>query len=80
MLSYELKSLIYVSQASQTRTRAAGVPNGFRDRAISLYSCKIIDKKEILRTVSNTYLLMYGAEPFLRSYQLCSHSENSQQL
>jgi hypothetical protein len=29
------------------------VPNGFRDRAISLYSSKIVDKKEILRTVSN---------------------------
>jgi hypothetical protein len=28
--------------------------NGFRDRAISLYSSKIVDKKEILRTVSNT--------------------------
>jgi hypothetical protein len=26
------------------------------------------------------YLLTYGAEPFLRSCQLCSHSENSQQL
>jgi hypothetical protein len=30
------------------------IPNGFRDRAISQYSCKIVDKKEILRTVSNT--------------------------
>jgi hypothetical protein len=30
------------------------VPNGFRDRAISLYSSKIVDKKEILRTVANT--------------------------
>jgi hypothetical protein len=30
------------------------IPNGFRDRAISLYSSKIVDKKEILRTVSNT--------------------------
>jgi hypothetical protein len=30
------------------------IPNGFRYRAISLYSSKIIDKKEILRTVSNT--------------------------
>jgi hypothetical protein len=30
------------------------VPNGFRDRAISLYSSKIVDKKEILRTASNT--------------------------
>jgi hypothetical protein len=30
------------------------IPNGFRDRAMSLYSSKIIDKKQILRTVSNT--------------------------
>jgi hypothetical protein len=30
------------------------IPNGFRDRAISLYSSKIDDKKQILRTVSNT--------------------------
>jgi hypothetical protein len=29
------------------------IPNGFRDRAISLYSSKIVDKKEIFRTVSN---------------------------
>jgi hypothetical protein len=30
------------------------IPNGLRDRAISLYSSKIVDKKEILRTGSNT--------------------------
>jgi hypothetical protein len=30
------------------------IPIGFRDIAISLYSSKIIDKKEILRTVSNS--------------------------
>jgi hypothetical protein len=30
------------------------IPNGFRNRAISLYSSKIVDKKEILLTVSNT--------------------------
>jgi hypothetical protein len=30
------------------------IPNGFRDRAISLYSSKIIDKKKVLRTVTNT--------------------------
>jgi hypothetical protein len=30
------------------------IPNGFRDTAISLYSPKIVDKSEILRTVSNT--------------------------
>jgi len=28
------------------------IPNGFLDRAVSLYSCKIVDK-EILRIVSN---------------------------
>jgi predicted transport protein len=30
------------------------IPNGFRDRVISLYNSKIVDKKDILRTVSNT--------------------------
>jgi hypothetical protein len=30
------------------------IPNGFRDRDISLYSFKFVDKKEILLTVSNT--------------------------
>jgi hypothetical protein len=25
------------------------IPNGFRDKAISLYTSKIVDKKEILR-------------------------------
>jgi hypothetical protein len=30
------------------------IPNGFSDTAISLYSSKLVDKKEILRTVSNT--------------------------
>ena len=31
------------------------IPNGFPDRAILMYNCKIVDKKEILRvrTVSN---------------------------
>jgi hypothetical protein len=30
------------------------IPNGFRDKAISLCIFKIVNKKEILRTVSNT--------------------------
>jgi hypothetical protein len=30
------------------------IPKDFRDRAISLYSTKIVDKKETLRTVSKT--------------------------
>jgi hypothetical protein len=29
------------------------IPNGFLDGAVSLYSSKIVDKKEILRAVSN---------------------------
>jgi hypothetical protein len=33
----------------------------------------------VLLSFPITYLLTYGAEPFLRSCQLCSHSENSQQ-
>jgi hypothetical protein len=30
------------------------IPNSFRDRVVSLHSSKIVDKKEILPTVSNT--------------------------
>jgi hypothetical protein len=30
------------------------IPNGFRNRAISLYNSKIVDKKQILRNVSST--------------------------
>jgi predicted transport protein len=30
------------------------IPNGFRDGAISLYSSETVDKKDILRAVSNT--------------------------
>jgi hypothetical protein len=30
------------------------IPNGFRNRAISLYSSKIVDKKELFGTLSNT--------------------------
>jgi hypothetical protein len=36
------------------RTYMCPIPNGFRDRAIPLYSSKTVDKKEILRTVSNS--------------------------
>jgi hypothetical protein len=35
------------------------IPSGFRDTAVSLYSSKIVDRKEILRTVSNTGI--YGS-------------------
>jgi hypothetical protein len=30
------------------------IPNGFRDRAISLYNSKLVDKKKTLHTVSDT--------------------------
>jgi hypothetical protein len=30
------------------------ISTGFRDGAVSLYNSKIVDNKEILRTVSNT--------------------------
>jgi hypothetical protein len=30
------------------------IPNGFRERAISLHSSKTVDKKEVLRTASIT--------------------------
>jgi predicted transport protein len=36
------------------------IPNDFRDRAISLYSSKIVDKEEILRSVSNTGIYCSG--------------------
>jgi hypothetical protein len=29
------------------------IPNGFRDKAVSLYSIKIVDKKDTLRAVTN---------------------------
>jgi hypothetical protein len=45
---------------------------------------KLIIQLELHRnnseTVSLSYLLSYGAEPFLRSCQLCSHSGNPQQF
>jgi hypothetical protein len=36
---------------THTHTHTCPIPSGFRDRAISLYSSKTVDKKEILRTV-----------------------------
>jgi hypothetical protein len=36
------------------QTSVCPIPNGFRGRAVSLYSSEIVDKKETLRTASNT--------------------------
>ena len=37
------------------------IPNGYRDRTVSLYSCKIVDK-EILRIVSNIGIYFLSAK------------------
>jgi hypothetical protein len=35
------------------------IPNGFQDKVISLYISRIVGKKEILCTVSNTGYLLF---------------------
>jgi hypothetical protein len=54
------------------------------EMSVDFHSTKesyIFQKTELLTTTYVlTYLLMYGAEPFLRSCQLCSHSEIFQQF
>jgi hypothetical protein len=57
--SQEERSIFWEDTVSLTVSRKVYVyiypiQNGFRDRAISLYSYKTVDKKEILRTVPNT--------------------------
>jgi hypothetical protein len=44
------------------------IPNGFLDSAISLYSSKTVDKKEILRTVYNT--IMYCSNDKLGTFYI----------
>jgi hypothetical protein len=41
-------------------TFICSIPNGFRIGAISLYSSETVDKKEILRSVSNTGIYCSG--------------------
>jgi hypothetical protein len=38
------------------------IPSGFRDTAISLYSSKIVDKKEMFRAVSNASIYCSSEE------------------
>jgi hypothetical protein len=54
LIFWEVIVSAILSKKLYTRMYTCPIRNGFRDRAISLYSSKIIDKKEILRTVSNT--------------------------
>jgi hypothetical protein len=48
------KVIVLVILSKKVYMYICPIPKGFRDRAVSLYSSKIVDKKEILRTVSNT--------------------------
>jgi hypothetical protein len=50
------------------------ISNGFRDRVMSAYSSEIVDKKEILRTVSNTGIFF---DKVGTVYLVCYISENS---
>jgi hypothetical protein len=52
------------------------IPNGFRDRAIPLYSSKIVDKKEILRTVFHTGIY-YSSDKVGTAFLVQYISENS---
>jgi hypothetical protein len=46
--------ILSVILSKKVYTYMCPIQNGFRHRDISVYSSKIVDKKEILRTVSNT--------------------------
>jgi hypothetical protein len=52
-------SIHHSKQKKRVYVYMCPIPNGFRDRAISLYSSKIVDNKEILRTVSDTGIYRY---------------------
>jgi hypothetical protein len=52
--SIYFKFIVSVILSKKLYTYMCPIPNSFRDRVISLYSSTIVDKKEILHTVSNT--------------------------
>jgi hypothetical protein len=59
MVSQEERSIFWevivvVILNKEVHTYMCPIPNGFQDRAISLCSSKIVDKKNILCTVSNS--------------------------
>jgi hypothetical protein len=53
-MSHDERSIISVILNKKVYMYTCLIPNGFRDKATSLYSSKIVDRKEILCTVSNT--------------------------
>jgi hypothetical protein len=52
-VSQEERSVLWEVIVSVILSKKSPIPNGFRDSAISLYISKMVDKKEILPTVSN---------------------------
>jgi hypothetical protein len=53
-----LEFIVAVTLSNKMYMYIRTIPNGFRDKAISLYSSKTVDKKEMLRTVSNTVCIV----------------------
>jgi hypothetical protein len=51
------------------------IPNSFRERVISLYSSKIVDKEQVLRTVSNAGIY-YSSDKVGTVYLVQYISEN----
>jgi hypothetical protein len=47
-------SIGHTKQKKNVYMYMCSIPKGFWDTDISLYSSKIVDKEEILRTISNT--------------------------
>jgi hypothetical protein len=70
---------IFLSRKVYTRMYMCPIPNGFRGRAISLYSSKMFDKKKILRTVSDTSIYFSSDKVgtvYLVSY-ICENSTST---
>jgi hypothetical protein len=52
---WEVTVSVILSKKKKVYMYTCSMPNGFQGRAISLYSSKIVDKKEILHTDSNFF-------------------------
>jgi hypothetical protein len=74
--SISLEVIVSVILSKKFYMYMCPIPNGFRDRALSLYSSKIVDKKEVLRTVSNAGIYC-SSDKVGRVYLVQCVSENS---
>jgi hypothetical protein len=60
----EVIASVILSKKEKMYVYTCHIPNCFGDRVISLYSCKIVDKKEILPTVCNTGIYCLSDKAF----------------